>query len=309
MNIFLKIITSLGFLTVIVQFLGIPHSWKEIISVVIGVAVMLVAFFIDRITLFLQNREDTRYREDASPRTSRQAVSAFSTPLSTVTEAFSEVAHTHHAPVPPVTESRPARQEYRHEQVQQSQEVKRTPVPVPVPIHVPVPHPVPAPHTTVPQSHTHVQEMARVFQRQNSTPATQPQQTPPATVSAPSVTTAPAVSKPVSIPEPVASKPASPPQSQPMQPIKASQYSSTPLSSLNAPAVALHIVREAKSEQKVKSPRKVGTAEADAVGEKKKASSAKKSKEVNVKESAEVLAPTKPKSRKKTAAPKPKEDA
>ncbi len=279
MNIFLKIITSLGFLTVITQFLGIPHSWKEVITVIIGVAVMLVAFFIDRITLFLQKREDGRYQEAPSHSGTRQTVSPFSTSLSTVTEAFSEVSQATHtpAPLPTPAPTQTNAQPYREQRHM---------------MPPPAPSPVPASHAVVPQSHTHVQEMAHMFQRQtpqaaptlNSTSATS---TPP--------TPAAAVPKPVS----------------PPQPIQASRYSSTPLSSLNAPAVALRINHEddedgAEQKSVVKTVPVPPVSTPTAIVEKKKAVRAPKKTKINVAHVAPVEepAPVKPKSRKKPAAPK-----
>ena len=282
MNIFLKVITSLGFLTVIIQFLGIPHSWKEIITVIVGVAVMLVAFFIDRITLFLQKREDTRYREEAPSHTSRQAVSPFSTPLSAVAEAFTETQDVKrtvaHVPAPvPVHAPLPS------------------PVPTPPPTHAPVPHPAPAPHTVVPQSHTHVQEMARAFQRQN-----------PAPYQAPATPTPSPIVVPVSPPTPAP------------KPIQASEYSSTPLSSLNGPAVALRIGRDndnnegedesPKVQSKVKAPQKPIASATVGGSEKKKVTKKTKVVTSSVTVPVEDPVPAKPKSRKKSSPKETKEE-
>jgi hypothetical protein len=101
----------------------------------------------------------------------------------------------------------------------------------------------------VPPSHTHVQEMARVFQKQQTQPVPTPAHSvhpvPRPIPSTPPVPPAPEpavlVTPSIQVPAATVPKPVTPPQ-----PIRASRYSSTPLSSLNAPAVALHIAHAEK---------------------------------------------------------------
>lgn len=285
MNIFLKIITSLGFLTVITQFLGIPHAWKEMITVVVGVVIMLVAFFIDRITLFLQQREDARQRggdrqSEYGHRNTHQAVAPFATSLTDVGEAFTGVS-TRERAEPVQSQQRPE----RHQPVQGPVATGMPAAHAHAHFIQPDPEPTPVTHTPVPQSHVQVQEMARTFNKQTIT-------TPPVPVQSEQEHHSGHVSTPPPAPvkeivKEIAQTPVPPAASIP-KPIRASRYSSTPLSSLNAPAVALHIARAEAETDAAQKPKKTASTSVSAVKKTKRSSS------INTVSTAEPKEPTPP---------------